>query len=361
MKINELKNDSSLDGIDLQTKVLKKNLEPRPDVIKHNRSSNTFASLFDKTQTNYEQNVQKSPKITPSTFKKGFFTNEERNLVNDTICEYALSKDLSIEQIMSFFKSYDLENVPQLNTEDKDSLWYHLTKNMPNRSINSIYKYIYNNYFHKENNNRKNSSNSKDGETPIYDPQGAGKKMASFLSEENLGVGGGKEYNCSSSPLIIQLTLLKSIQYFLDKNKDIKNKGLKLIKNDFNFVNKKIMENEEYKIIVGENKIIIDEKFKDSVDYFTNIFFVRKIIDYGILLKIHDDNLKLNWNIITDFYNNLMGFKEEKVTEDELKEVWNGFLQEYKVDKICNIRKEKKMIKEYIIKHKNIIIIIYLY
>lgn len=344
---NDQKNDSSLDGIDLQTKVLKKNLAPRPDVIKNNRSSNTITSLFEnKTQTNNEEAISKSPKITPSTFKKGFFTTEERNIINDTICEYALSKDLSIEQIMNFFKFYDLENIPKLNTEDKNSLWYHLTKNIPNRSINSIYKYIYNNYFHKENNNRKNSSISLDEETPKNDPLGVNKKMSSFLGEENLGVGVG---NYSSSSLIVQLNLLKAIQYFLDKNKDVKNKGLKLVKSDFNFVDKKILENEEYKIILGENKIIIDEKFKNSVDYFTNIFFVRKIIDYGILLKIHDDNLKLNWNIITDFYNNLLDINEEKKNEDELKEIWNGFLQEYKVDKICNIRKEKKMIKEYFI------------
>ena len=309
---------SSLDKIDPSTKVLIKNLMPLSDKC----IDSTSNSLKQKTQTK-----------TSSQLRKGNFSAEEKEKINDTICEYALSNDLSTEQIINHLKSLNIDKkgtTINLDEEDEDSLLYHLSVSVPSRSINSIIKYIINKYCNFAG---KNDGNKR----PIYTLNL--KKEEKFSSDFSSTV-----LDDMGSPLIVQLTLLRAIHYFCDRFLE---KNYKILKNFFEFGS---LNDEEYKLLDG--KIIINDELKESRDHRTNIFFIKSSFDLGTLFKIHFDKVKLNWGKIREIY--MQEFNEEEMglyelDEKEIEHEWKKFLKEYKVDEICSIRQDRKMIKEYFI------------
>ena len=143
---NEYEN-SSLDKIDPSTKVLIKNLMPLSDSY----SDSTGFPSHKKTQTK-----KKLSKLV-SQNKKGSVLEKQK--INDTLCEYALSKDLSTEQIISYLKLNNVEknsSIINLDLDDKDSLLYHLSQAVPSRNIKSIIKYIIHKYCHSNDIYEKN-------------------------------------------------------------------------------------------------------------------------------------------------------------------------------------------------------------
>ena len=300
--------NSSLDKIDPSTKVLIKNLMPLSDSY----TDSTGFPAHKKTQTK-----NKLSKI-KSQIRKGSFSVSEKQKINDTLCEYALSNDLSTEQIISYLKSNYIEkksSIFNLDLEDKDSLLYHLSVAVPSRSINSIIKYILNRYCHFDDskNGNKNKSIVRENKKPIYTSLNSDTKekkedkissdISSFVIEEK------------RSPLIMQMALLQSIQHFLDKFLKNSIKGYKLIKNNYEFVPKTNLNEKEYKLDLVEGKIIISEELKESKDHKTNIFYIKSSFDLGVLFKIHYDKIKFNWEEMKKIY--------EKNIPEEDKDLYN--------------------------------------
>lgn len=323
---NEYEN-SSLDKIDPSTKVLIKNLLPLSDSY----SDSTGFPGHKKTQTKNKLSKLKSQ------FKKGSFSVEEKQKINDTLCEYALSKDLSKEQIISYLKLNNIEkksSIINLNEDDKDSLLYHLSVAVPSRNIKSIIKYIIHKYCH---------SDDIDNKRPIYtslklkEDKISSSDFTSYVSEDK------------KSPLIIQMTLLQAIQYFLDNFCENSIKGYKLLKYNFEFVPKNDLNDEEYKLDLEEGKISISEELKESKEHRTNIFFIKSSFDLGTLFKIHYDKVEINWEKVKKIYDEKT-LEEDKdlyeLSEKEIENEWKKILKEYKVEEICSIRQDKKMIKE---------------
>ena len=323
---NEYEN-SSLDKIDPSTKVLIKNLLPLSDSY----SDSTGFPGHKKTQTKNKLSKLKSQ------FKKGSFSVEEKQKINDTLCEYALSKDLSKEQIISYLKLNNIEkksSIINLDEEDKDSLLYHLSVAVPSRNIKSIIKYIIHKYCH---------SDDIDNKRPIYtslklkEDKISSSDFTSYVSEDK------------KSPLIIQMTLLQAIQYFLDNFCENSIKGYKLLKYNFEFVPKNDLNDEEYKLDLEEGKISISEELKESKEHRTNIFFIKSSFDLGTLFKIHYDKVEINWEKVKKIYDEKT-LEEDKdlyeLSEKEIENEWKKILKEYKVEEICSIRQDKKMIKE---------------
>ena len=325
-----MKNDyenSSLDKIDPSTKVLIKNLLPLSDSY----SDSTGFPGHKKTQTKNKLSKLKSQ------FKKGSFSVEEKQKINDTLCEYALSKDLSKEQIISYLKLNNIEkksSIINLDEDDKDSLLYHLSVAVPSRNIKSIIKYIIHKYCH---------SDDIDNKRPIYtslklkEDKISSSDFTSCVSEDK------------KSPLIIQMTLLQAIQYFLDNFCENGIKGYKLLKYNFEFVPKNDLNDEEYKLDLEEGKISISEELKESKEHRTNIFFIKSSFDLGTLFKIHYDKVEINWEKVKKIYDEKT-LEEDKdlyeLSEKEIENEWKKILKEYKVEEICSIRQDKKMIKE---------------
>lgn len=323
---NEYEN-SSLDKIDPSTKVLIKNLLPLSDSY----SDSTGFPGHKKTQTKNKLSKLKSQ------FKKGSFSVEEKQKINDTLCEYALSKDLSKEQIISYLKLNNIEkksSIINLDEDDKDSLLYHLSVAVPSRNIKSIIKYIIHKYCH---------SDDIDNKRPIYtslklkEDKISSSDFTSYVSEDK------------KSPLIIQMTLLQAIQYFLDNFCENSIKGYKLLKYNFEFVPKNDLNDEEYKLDLEEGKISISEELKESREHRTNIFFIKSSFDLGTLFKIHYDKVEINWEKVKKIYDEKT-LEEDKdlyeLSEKEIENEWKKILKEYKVEEICSIRQDKKMIKE---------------
>ena len=323
---NEYEN-SSLDKIDPSTKVLIKNLLPLSDSY----SDSTGFPGHKKTQTKNKLSKLKSQ------FKKGSFSVEEKQKINDTLCEYALSKDLSKEQIISYLKLNNIEkksSIINLDEDDKDSLLYHLSVAVPSRNIKSIIKYIIHKYCH---------SDDIDNKRPIYtslklkEDKISSSDFTSYVSEDK------------KSPLIIQMTLLQAIQYFLDNFCENSIKGYKLLKYNFEFVPKSGLNDEEYKLDLEEGKISISEELKESKEHRTNIFFIKSSFDLGTLFKIHYDKVEINWEKVKKIYDEKT-LEEDKdlyeLSEKEIENEWKKILKEYKVEEICSIRQDKKMIKE---------------
>ena len=323
---NEIQN-SSLDKIDPSTKVLIKNLLPLSDSY----SDSTGFPGHKKTQTKNKLSKLKSQ------FKKGSFSVEEKQKINDTLCEYALSKDLSKEQIISYLKLNNIEkksSIINLDEDDKDSLLYHLSVAVPSRNIKSIIKYIIHKYCH---------SDDIDNKRPIYtslklkEDKISSSDFTSYVSEDK------------KSPLIIQMTLLQAIQYFLDNFCENSIKGYKLLKYNFEFVPKNDLNDEEYKLDLEEGKISISEELKESKEHRTNIFFIKSSFDLGTLFKIHYDKVEINWEKVKKIYDEKT-LEEDKdlyeLSEKEIENEWKKILKEYKVEEICSIRQDKKMIKE---------------
>ena len=335
---NENKNFSSLDKIDPSTKVLIKNLMPLSD----NCNYSTDFPLKNKTQT-------KNSSQSASQYKKGSFSVMEKQKINDTICEYALSNDLSTEQIITYLKSNYIEkksSIFSLDLEDKDSLLYHLSQDVPSRSINSIIKYILNKYCCLDDpkiGNTKNNNiiNIEEDKEPTYTLNKAKEKINEISSFAN---------DDKRSPLIIQMALLQAIQYFLDNNLKNSLKGYKLVKNKYEFVPKNSLnEDAEYILDAIEGKIIISEELKESKDHQTNIFFIKSSFDLGTLFKIHYDKIQFDWEKIKEIYKKNISEEDKNLydlNEKEIEEEWKFLLKEYKVEEICRIRQDKKMIKE---------------
>jgi hypothetical protein len=160
---------------------------------------------------------------------------------------------------------------------------------------------------------------------------------SSFNNEEN------------KSPLIIQMALLQAIQYFLDKFLESSLKGYKLIKNNYELTSKINLNEKEYILDLVEGKIIINEELKESKDHMTNIFFIKSSFDLGTLFKIHYDKIKFDWEKIEEIYNKIIPEEDKNLyflNRSDIEEEWKKLLKEYKVEEICNIRQDKKMIKE---------------
>ena len=323
---NEYEN-SSLDKIDPSTKVLIKNLLPLSDSY----SDSTGFPGHKKTQTKNKLSKLKTQN------KKGSFSVEEKQKINDTLCEYALSKDLSKEQIISYLKLNNIEkksSIINLDEDDKDSLLYHLSVAVPSRNIKSIIKYIIHKYCH---------SDDIDNKRPIYtslklkEDKISSSDFTSYVSEDK------------KSPLIIQMTLLQAIQYFLDNFCENSIKGYKLLKYNFEFVPKNDLNDEEYKLDLEGGKISISEELKESKEHRTNIFFIKSSFDLGTLFKIHYDKVEINWEKVKKIYDEKT-LEEDKdlyeLSEKEIENEWKKILKEYKVEEICSIRQDKKMIKE---------------
>ena len=328
---NEYDN-SSLDKIDPSTKVLIKNLMPLSDSY----SDSTVFPAHKKTQTK-----NKLPKL-KSQIKKGSFSVLEKQKINDTLCEYALSKDLSTEQIISSLKLNYIESKSSIinldEEEDKDSLLYHLSTAVPSRNIKSIIKYIIHKYCHSE-----SKKIGLDEKRPIYtslklkEDKISSSDFTSFVSEDK------------GSPLIIQMTLLQAIQNFLDNCTQNNNKGYKLIKNNYEFVRKDDLENEEYKLDLDNGIFSISEELKESKEHGTNIFFIKSSFDLGTLFKIHYDKVKINWEKVKEIFDENLPEEDKdlyELSEKEIEQEWKKILKEYKVEEICSIRQDKKMIKE---------------
>ena len=347
----------SLDKIDPSIQNLIKNLKPLSDSYTHS----TDFPLKNKTQTKDKNNIQNM-----SQFKKGSFSALEKEKINDTICEYALSHDLSTEQIISYLKTNNIEkksSIFNLDLEDKDSLLYHLSEAVPSRSINSIIKYTLNRYCHldidKSGNNKNKNVTKFDGENknPMYTSYNLDikeKKEDKMSSDFSLFIEDKK------SPLIIQMALLQAIQYFLDKFLQESIKGYKLVKNNYEFVPKNNLSEKDYKIDLEEGKIIISEELKESKDHKINIFYIKNSFDLGTLFKIHYDKIQMNWEEIKKLYEKSLPEEDKdlyNLSEKEIEEEWKKILKEYKVEEICSIRQDKKMIKEYLIifKYKNLL------
>ena len=337
---------SNLDKIDPSTQNLIKNLMPLSDNINYS----TDLPLKHKTQTK-DKNI--SQNMSQSQYKKGSFSVLEKEKINDTICEYALSNDLSTEQIITYLKTNNIEkknSIFNLDLDDKDSLLYHLSQAVPSRSINSIIKYILNRYCHfdeAKNGNNKNKPhiNCDEEKEPMYTSHKTKEKkedkisseLSSFVHEEK------------RSPLIIQMALLQAIQYFLDQFLENNVKGYKLIKNNYEFVPKNNLNEKEYKLDLIEGNIIRNEDLKESKDHQTNIFYIKTSFDLGVVFKIHYDKIKLDWVKLKEIYNKNIPEEDQNLydlNEEEIEEEWKKLLKEYKVEEICKIRQDKKMIKE---------------
>ena len=323
---------SSLDKIEPSTKVLIKNLMPLSDSY----SDSTCFPTHKKTQT--KKNISKNK----SQINKGSFSVLEKQKINDTLCEYALSKDLSTEQIISSLKLNYIDSKSSIinldEEEDKDSLLYHLSIAVPSRNIKSIIKYIIHKYCHSESNKI-----DLDNKKPIYtslklkEDKISSSDFTSYVSEDK------------RSPLIIQMTLLQAIQYFLDNFSENNIKGYKLIKYDYEFVSKNDLSDEEYKLDLDNGKLSISEELKESKEHRTNIFFIKSSFDLGTLFKIHYDKVNINWGRVKEIYDTNISEEDKdfyELDEKEIEQEWKKILKEYKVEEICNIRQDKKMIKE---------------
>ena len=339
---NESDKFSNLDKIDPSTQKLIMNLMPLSETY-------TYSTDYPlkHTQTKDKNICHNVPQ---PQYKKGSFSVSEKEKINDTLCEYALSNDLSTEQIISYLKSNYIEkksSIFNLDLEDKDSLLYHLSQAVPSRSINSIIKYILNRYCHLDdgkNGNNKNKINLEEDKEPMYTSLKTKDKKEDKLSSVSSFVNEEKR-----SPLIIQMALLQAIQYFLDKYLENNMKGYKLIKNNYEFVPKINLSEKEYNLDSVEGKIIISEELKESKDHLTNIFFIKSSFDLGALYKIHYDKIKLDWEKINEIYQKNIPEEDKNLyylTEKEIEEEWKKLLKEYKVEEICKIRQDKKMIKE---------------
>ena len=341
---NESDKFSNLDKIDPSTQKLIMNLMP----LSENYTYSTDFPLK-HTQTK-DKNIYQN--MSQPQYKKGSFSVSEKEKINDTICEYALSNDLSTEQIISYLKSNNIErksSIFNLDLEDKDSLLYHLSQAVPSRSINSIIKYLLNRYCHfndvkNVNNKIKNNINLEEKKEPMYTFL---KKKDKNEDKKSSEISSFKEEK--GSPLIIQMVLLQAIQYFLDKYLENNMKGYKLIKNNFEFAPKMILNEKDYELDLIEGKIIINEELKESKDHLTNIFFIKTSFDLGTLFKIHYDKIKFDWVKIKEIFEKNIA-KEDKnlyyLKEKEVEEEWKSLLKEYKVEEVCKIRQDKKMVKE---------------
>ena len=287
-----------------------------------------------KTQT--KKNLSEKL-MSQSQYKKGSFSVLEKKQIDDTLCEYALSKDLSTEQIISYLKLNYIENkssIINLDEEDKDSLLYHLSEAVPSRNIKSIIKYIIHKYCH---------SDDIDNKRPIYtslklkEDKISSSDFTSYVSEDK------------KSPLIIQMTLLHAIQIFLDNYNKNSLKGYKLIKYNYQFTPNTDFDGEDYKLDLDSGKLYISEELKESKEHRTNIFFIKSSFDLSTLFKIFYDKVNINWTKVKEIFDKNIPLEDKDLydlTEDEIQQEWKKLLKEYKVEEICNIRQDKKMIKE---------------
>ena len=109
------------------------------------------------------------------------------------------------------------------------------------------------------------------------------------------------------------------------------------------------LNDEEYKLDLDSSKINISEELKESREHRTNIFFIKSSFDLSTLFKIHYDKVKINWEKVKEIYEKSIPEEDKdlyELNEKEIEQEWKKILKEYKVEEICSIRQDKKMIKE---------------
>ena len=144
------------------------------------------------------------------------------------------------------------------------------------------------------------------------------------------------------------MALLHAIQNFLDNFSD-NIKGYKLIKYNYQFVPENELDEKDYKLDLDNGVFNISEELKESKDHRTNIFFIKSSFDLGTLFKIHYDKVKINWEKVKEIYDKNIQEDDKdlyELNEKEIENEWKKILKEYKVEEICSIRQDKKMIKE---------------
>ena len=122
-----------------------------------------------------------------------------------------------------------------------------------------------------------------------------------------------------------------------------------MIKYNYQFVPKTDLEEVDYKLDLDLGQINISEELKESKEHRTNIFFIKSSFDLSTLFKIYYDKININWKKVKEIYDKNIPMEDKDfydLTEKEIEQEWKKLLKEYKVEEICNIRQDKKMVKE---------------
>lgn len=230
--------------------------------------------------------------------KKGFFSSEEVATINNIICEYAVNNNKNSLDILNEINSLRISNKNNIYYKN-NSIFYYLCKALPLRSCYSIYKYCLKHY---DNFNYKNNALNSNVNNDLYD-------ILFLLSIINSNT---------------HFNVLKFNYIFSDFISDDSDDNFNLYK-------------------ISDNKtMIINETIKHSVDHNQKLIIVKNIIDFKELSNLLlDSHNALDWETITMQYNsnNIMKSKETLI------EQWELFLKDFKINELCEIKKDLLMIK----------------
>jgi hypothetical protein len=273
-----------------QKKVKKKNTESHRKVVKEKTSKRKW---IEKDALTGEK----------KQYTKGQITEKEAKIIENSLCEYALSNNYSEEQLLSIITE-------KLTNDNK--IWPVISECLPNRSVQSIHNFCHRKYHP---NNYKGYWTSQEEKDLLSLVKEHGKKwvlIASKMDRTPANVKDkykelGEENNnltTKNVTLIKILKLLKAIKNYLVDNENFE-------KYNFMKYTYKFSENVEnkygtvFKLIKDENKFLIDFCLKEDTSNIIIKNTLKKILNPEKLSSLIEDKVEISWNIISkniEFY-----------------------------------------------------------
>lgn len=234
---------------------------------------------------------------------KGKITEKESKIIENSLCEYALSNNYSEEQLLSLITE-------KLTNDNK--IWPAISECLPNRSVQSIHNFCHRKYHP---NNYKGYWTSQEEKDLLSLVKEHGKKwvlIASKMDRTPVNVKDkykelGEENNnlrTKDVTLIKILKLLKAIKNYLKDNENFEKYNF--LKYTYKFSDSvEIKYDTVFKVIKEENKFLIDSCLKEDTSNIIIKNTLKKILDVEKLSSLIEDKVEISWNIISkniEFY-----------------------------------------------------------
>ena len=270
-------------------------------------------------------------------YKKGKLTQEEEEIITNSLCEYAFENNLTKNELLNLITEKQNKN---------KKIWPKIGECLPNRTIQSIHNFCHRK-FHPY--NYKGKWSLKDEKILLNLVKEYGKKWEKIGKElersatnckdkyKNLGDNHHNEI-IKAINLSLILKFLKAVENYI--NDDEPNEKEYPIFNYIYKFNNNVDNNYNVLFLFNEkkNKFLIDSSLKEEQSKIIIKNILKRLINKETLFKIVKNNIEISWNIISS---KILFF-----SVDNCRSEWNKLLKNFEIFEMEENKRDYKLIKK---------------
>ena len=263
-------------------------------------------------------------------YKKGKLTQEEEEIITNSLCEYAFENNLTKNELLNLITEKQNKN---------KKIWPKIGECLPNRTIQSIHNFCHRK-FHPY--NYKGKWSLKDEKILLNLVKEYGKKWEKIGKElersatnckdkyKNLGENHHNEI-IKEINLSLILKFLKAVENYINEDKS-NEKEYPIFNYVYNNINVLFILNEE------KNKFLIDSSLKEEQSKIIIKNILKRLINKETLFKIVKNNIEISWMIISS---KILFF-----SVDDCRNEWNKLLKNFEIFEMEENKRDFKLIKK---------------